>query len=80
MPDRAHVSVLSEVLISTLRLPSAKLDKDLTVKLWKAELDKALALHSTTYFNEARDALPLMQHTWPNDPEIHDLRDLLISW
>jgi len=80
MPDRFHVSLLSEIVYSSLRLPMAKKDKDLTVKLWKAALAKALELRSTTYYNEAQSLLCTMEGIWPDDAEVADLRDLLVPW
>lgn len=80
MSDRLHISLLSEVLYSTLRLPMAKKDKDLSVKLWKASLSKAALLRSATYYNEAANNLNTMEAIWPDDPEVNDLRDLLVPW
>lgn len=80
MSDRLHVSLLSEVLYSTLKLPPTKKDKDLSVKLWKASLNKALLLRSATYFSEATNNLNTMEAIWPDDAEIGDLRDLLVPW
>lgn len=80
MPDRFHVSLLSETTYSSLRLPMAKKDKDLSVKLWKASLAKAIELRSTTYYNEAQSLLRTMECIWPDDPEVNDLRDLLVPW
>jgi len=80
MPDRFHVSLLSEVTYSSLRLPQLKKDKDLTIKLWKASLAKALQLKATTYYNEATQLLSTMEAIWPDDAEVTDLRDLLVPW
>lgn len=80
MPDRFHVSLLSETTYSSLRLPHLKKDKDLSVKLWKASLNKALQLRSTTYYNEAQSLLSTMECVWPDDAEVNDLRDLLVPW
>lgn len=80
MSDRFHVSLLSEITYSSLRLPMAKKDKDLTIKLWKASLAKALELRSTTYYDEAQSLLRTMECVWPDDAEVTDLRDLLVPW
>ena len=80
MPDRFHVSLLSETTYSSLRLPAVQKDKALSVRLWKATLAKALQLHSTTYFNEAQSLLCTMEAIWSDDTEIGDLRDLLVPW
>lgn len=80
MPDRFHVSLLSETTYSSLRLPGMQKDKDLSIRLWKATLAKALELHSTTYFDEARSLLSTMESIWSDDAEIADLRDLLVPW
>jgi hypothetical protein len=80
MSDRLHISLLSEVLYSTLKLPTAKKDRDLSIKLWKASLDKALQLRSATYFSEASRNLHTMECVWPDDAEVADLRDLLVPW
>jgi hypothetical protein len=80
MSDRLHISLLSEVLYSTLRLPMAKKDKDLSVKLWKASLNKTLMLRSATYYNEAANNLNTMEAIWTDDAEVADLRDLLVPW
>jgi transcriptional regulator with XRE-family HTH domain/tetratricopeptide (TPR) repeat protein len=80
MPDRFHVSLLSETAYSSLRLPQHKKDKDLSIKLWKASLAKAIELRSTTYYNEAQHLLYTMECIWPDDAEISDLRDLLVPW
>jgi transcriptional regulator with XRE-family HTH domain len=80
MPDRFHVSLLSETTYSSLRVPAAQKDKALSVRLWKASLAKALELCSTTYFDEARSLLCTMEGIWSDDAEIGDLRDLLVPW
>lgn len=80
MPDRFHVSLLSEIVYSSLKLPTIKKDKDLSIKLWKASLAKARELRSTTYYNEAQSLLRTMECVWPDDAEIGDLRDLLVPW
>ena len=77
MPGRTHLSLLSEVVISSLRRPTAKKDKDLTIQLWKAELQMAQRMHSVTYIREAQTAYQIMECVWPDDSEIHDLYDLL---
>jgi transcriptional regulator with XRE-family HTH domain len=77
MHARTHLSLLSEVVISSLKRPTAKKDKDLTVRLWKAELQKAQRLQSVTYVQEAQTAYQIMECVWPDDPEIKDLYDLL---
>ena len=77
MPGRTHLSLLSEVVISSLRRPTAKKDKDLTIQLWKAELQMAQRMHSVTYIREAQTAYQIMECVWPDDAEIHDLYDLL---
>jgi transcriptional regulator with XRE-family HTH domain len=75
-----HISLLSETLYSMLRLLPPKKDKDLSVKLWKAALAKALELKSTTYYNEAQSLLTTMECIWPDDKEVADLCDLLVPW
>jgi hypothetical protein len=80
MSNRLHISLLSEVLYSTLQLPPTKKDKDLSIKLWRASLEKALLLRSETYFSEAQRNLYTMECIWPDNAEIRDLRDLLIPW
>lgn len=77
MPDRFHVSLLSEIAYSSLRLPNNKKDKDLSMRLWKASLAKAIELGSTTYCDEAQSLLKTMECIWPGDGEVTDLRDLL---
>jgi transcriptional regulator with XRE-family HTH domain len=77
MPGRTHLSLLSEVVISSLRRSAAKKDKDLTIQLWKAELQMAQRMHSVTYIREAQTAYQIMECVWPDDAEIHDLYDLL---
>jgi tetratricopeptide (TPR) repeat protein len=77
MPGRTHLSLLSEVVISSLRRPAAKKDKDLTIQLWKAELQMAQRMRSVTYIREAQTAYQIMECVWPDDTEIHDLYDLL---
>lgn len=80
MPNRFHVSLLSEAAYSSLRLPNNKKDKDLSIRLWKASLAKAIELRSTTYYDEAQSLLKTMECIWPDDAEVADLRDLLLPW
>jgi transcriptional regulator with XRE-family HTH domain len=77
MPARTHLGALSEVTFSSLKLPQAKKDKDLSKRLWKAELQLADVLHSETYLDEVRIAYRVMESVWSDDAEILDLRDLI---
>lgn len=77
MHERTHLSLLSEVVISSLKRLPAKKDKDLTIRLWKAELQKAQRMQSITYIKEAQTAYQIMECVWPDDSEIRDLYDLL---
>ena len=79
MHARTHLSLLSEVVISSLKRPSAKKDKDLTIQLWKAEMQKAMAMQSMTYIQEAQTTYQIMECVWPDDSEVRDLYDLLDS-
>lgn len=78
MHVRTHLSLLSEVVISSLKRPTAKKDRDFTIRLWKAELQKAQRMQSVTYIQEAHTAYQIMECVWPDDPEIRDLYDLLL--
>ncbi len=77
MHGRTHLSLLSEVVISSLRRSTAKKDRDLTILLWKAELQMAQRMRSVTYIQEAQTAYQIMECVWPDDSEVHDLYDLL---
>lgn len=77
--SRGNFSLVAATNLVVL-LPMAKKDKDLTIKLWKASLAKALELHSTTYYDEAQSLLRTMECVWPDDAEVADLRDLLVPW
>jgi hypothetical protein len=77
MYARTHLSLLSEVVISSLKRPSIKKEKDLTIQLWKAEVQKAQSMQSVTYIQEAQIAYQIMECAWPGDSAIRTLQDLL---
>lgn len=79
MHGRTHLSLLSEVVISSLRRSTIKKDKDLTLLLWKTEVQKARLIKSVTYLQEAQTAYQIMECVWPDDPEVRNLYDLLLS-
>nr|BBH88246.1 hypothetical protein KTC_29970 [Thermosporothrix sp. COM3] len=78
MSPRTHMGLLSEATFASLKLPSQQKDKELSIRLWQAELEIAKKLKSETYLNEAYIAYRVMESLWPDDPIICDLRDMLV--
>jgi hypothetical protein len=79
MPARTHLGIISEATFASLKVPKALKDKNLTIKLWKAGMEKTTALQSETYFNESYLAYQIMECIW-DDPDVRDLRDLIKHW
>jgi transcriptional regulator with XRE-family HTH domain len=80
MADRTYLGVLSEAMFSSLKVSPAKKDKDLSLALWMKSLQRAIALRSETYFNEASVAFQVMEGIWSDDTRVLGLRDALIHW
>jgi transcriptional regulator with XRE-family HTH domain len=80
MAERTHLGVLSEAMFASLKVPQAKKDKDLSLALWAKTIEKATALQSETYFNEASVAFQVMEGIWSDDARVLALRDALIHW
>lgn len=79
MPARTHLSTVSETVFSLLKLPSAKKDRELTIKLWLNERAEARAMQSATYLKEAQTTYGIMECVWPDDPSVLELKDTLYS-
>ena len=79
MPARTHVGIISEATFASLKVPKVLKDKDLSIKLWKAGMEKTTALQSETYFSESYLAYQIMECIW-DDPDVRDLRDLIKHW
>lgn len=80
MKRRLHVGTLSEAMFASLKVPNAQKDKELSLRLFKAELNAAKRIQSETYFSEAEVAYQIMQAVWADDPMMRDLGDLLVHW
>jgi tetratricopeptide (TPR) repeat protein len=80
MAERTYLGVLSEAMFSSLKVPQAKKDKDLSLALWMKSLQCAIALQSETYFNEASVAFQVMEGIWSDDTRVSALRDALVHW
>jgi DNA-binding XRE family transcriptional regulator len=79
LPARMYASMISEVIISLLRLPNSRKDRELTTAFWLAGLAAAQPLQSVTYRKEAGISLQIMECVWPEDSRIMELRDVLNS-
>ena len=80
MAERTYLAVLSEAMFSSLKVPNAKKDKDLSIALWIKVIEKSLELHSETYFNESMIAFQIMEGIWSDDARVLGLRDALVHW
>jgi tetratricopeptide (TPR) repeat protein len=80
MPERTYLGVLSEAMFSSLKVPQAQKDKDLSIALWVRVMEKANELQSETYFNESAIAFQIMEGIWSNDASVLALRESLVHW
>lgn len=79
MPDRTKLSIISETVFSSLKLPMPAKDKELTMQLWNVQFDMAIALKSATYIKEAWTTYEIMECVWPDDPGVATLKDALFA-
>jgi len=75
-----HLGVICKATLASLKLPTAKKDKYLSLKLWKTGIEKAKILQSELYFNEACLSYQIMEGIWSDDHEVRELRDLIVHW
>jgi hypothetical protein len=75
-----RLGILSEFTFTTLYVPKALKDKELSIKLWQTHLEGAKAWRSENNFNEARMAHRVMKGIWSGDSDIEELGDLLVHW
>jgi tetratricopeptide (TPR) repeat protein len=75
-----RLGILSEFTFTTLYLPKALKDKELSVKLWKTHLEETKAWRSESNFKEARIAYLVMKGIWSGESDVEELGDLLVHW
>lgn len=80
MAARTRLAIISEATFASLKLPQAKKDKALSIKLWRAGMEQTNTLQSETYFSESYLAHRIMEALWSDDSEVTDLSDLLKHW
>jgi hypothetical protein len=79
MSDRTQLSIISETVFSSLKLPMPAKDKNLTMSLWNQQFDMAVALKSATYVKECWKTYEIMACVWPDDASVESVRDRLFS-
>ena len=75
-----RLGILSEFTFTTLYVPKALKDKELSIKLWQTHLEETKAWRSESNFNEARIAYLVMKGIWSGDSDVEELGDLLVHW
>jgi transcriptional regulator with XRE-family HTH domain len=80
MTTSNRLGILSELTFSTLYIPKAFKDKELSMKLWQVHLEETKARRSESYFDEAYLAYRVMKGIWSDDAGVREVRDLLVHW
>jgi transcriptional regulator with XRE-family HTH domain/tetratricopeptide (TPR) repeat protein len=76
--ERVRLEIINNETLASLKRP--KKDMELSMNLWKAGIQGAVALHSEQRFQEAVMAYNIMQALWPGDKRIKEIRDLARHW
>jgi len=75
---RVRIEIINNETLASLKSP--KKDMELSIRLWKAGMQGAIALRSEQRFGEALTSYDIMQALWPGDKQIKELRDLTRHW
>lgn len=76
--ERVRIEIINNETLASLKRPTK--DMELSIYLWTAGIQGAIALQSEQRLNEALEALSIMQALWPGDKRIKELRDLARHW
>jgi hypothetical protein len=76
--DQVRLEIINNETLASLKRPNK--DMKLSINLWRAGIQGAVALRSEQRFQEAVMAYNIMQALWPGDKRIKELRDLARHW
>jgi tetratricopeptide (TPR) repeat protein len=76
--ERVRLEIINNETLASLKRP--KKDMELSINLWRAGIQGAVARCGEQRFQEAVMAYNIMQALWPGDKRIKDLRDLARHW
>lgn len=76
--ERVRLEIINNETLASLK--RQKKDMELSINLWRAGIQGAVALRSEQRFQEAVMAYNIMQALWPGDKRIKNLRDLARHW
>jgi tetratricopeptide (TPR) repeat protein len=76
--ERSRIEIVNHQTLASLKQPTK--DMELSIRLWMAGIEGAIALQSEQRLGEALEAFSIMQALWPGDKRIKALRDLVRHW
>jgi transcriptional regulator with XRE-family HTH domain/tetratricopeptide (TPR) repeat protein len=76
--ERVRLEIINNETLASLKRPNK--DMELSINLWRAGIQGAVALRSEQRFQEAVMAYNIMQALWPEDKRIKEMRDLARHW
>jgi len=77
---RTEVEIINYAALSSLKLPTNRKDKEVSIHLLRAGVEGARALQSDLRYAEALRAYELMEAIWPGDSDVRELHDLFEHW
>jgi tetratricopeptide (TPR) repeat protein len=78
MPGRISVDVLGQMTFASLKKPEK--DRELSTKLWQAQMQGAIAMRSEQHYQVALNSYDIMETLWPQEARVKELRDLVVHW
>jgi transcriptional regulator with XRE-family HTH domain/tetratricopeptide (TPR) repeat protein len=78
LAERTRIEIINNQALASLK--RANKDMELSIKLWIAGMQGAMALRSEQRFGEALSAYDMMEALWSGEKRIMELRDFTRHW